>query len=400
MSSNLDVNNLTVHGHIVFSDQSVQETSLSNVAAKVQSLSRNPISNTLSITNDDLILNKSLQVSETLNAPLVKLQSLTFMGDIDEFGEPTDQTRSFSNIIYQRIQTSKEQLDEIIPEIIDPPNKRLKLSGDGYLLQATNEGLTSTDETSGTSISLAPDQLTVSGNNISILASANGVTSINQTTGLSAQFQSDMILVNGNPAFSYGQLTSLNLKMADDVSNTYSYVTPYSITLTNANGKTIAMDNTDSDASCPKVSMSFEGHTTYLQTSGISADGFYQFSFDNALNFFKLQNPFSLRQVSKLDGEYIEKNEPLIVTENVSQIRLYGAETYLDSSLGAGWSTRIVNKSGSDLLITYNDGKQWFSHANGAPQNEPIVIKKWALVTLVLIFSTEVNDYLWVISQF
>jgi hypothetical protein len=400
MSSNLDVNNLTVHGHIVFSDQSVQETSLSNVAAKVQSLSRNPISNTLSITNDDLILNKSLQVSETLNAPFVKLQNLTFMSDIDESGEPTNQSRSFSDILFQRIQTSKQKIDEMIPDIIDPPNKRIRLSGEGNLVQATKEGVTATNEDTGQFVSISPEQVRVFAPGIYIQANNNMISSVDETTGLNAQFQSDQVLINGNPPFRYAQLKFDVLKMASDTTNEYSYILPHQVILDDmANGKAIELNN-GTNSTHPKVRIAYNGYEMAFQFNGIFCSGSQNFLLNNNTNFFKLQSAISLKQTNKLDGEYIEKSEILIFTENTSLIKLYQCETYLDDNQQAGWTTQIINKNGADLLIDYPDGKLWFSHSHGAPQPGPIIIKKWATVKLILIFSQQDNDYLWTITQF
>jgi len=399
-SQNITCNNLLIEGVLTFGDNTQQNTSQNNLAEKLLGVERNPIENTISFSLDNVIVNRSLQVSEQVGTPSVRLQNLTFLNDLDVTNNPVVQSKGFSESIRQNIVNARDQIDSMIPDIIDPPNKRIRLSGDGILLQATTEGVTATNEDTGQFVSFDPEQIRLVAGGIYINASNNEISSIDESTGLSAQFQSNQLLMNGNPPFTYGQLKADSLKMANDVTTEYGYFLANEIILDDVTNQKAIQLQIGANNTPPKLRIAYSGHEMSFQYNGIFCSGNENFSLTNNTNFFKLQSAISLKQTNKLDGEYIEKGEGLILAENVSQIRLYQCEFYLDDNQEPGWTTQIINKSGADLLVDYPDGKLWFSHSHGAPQNGPIIIKKWTTVQLILIFSQQDNDYLWTITQF
>jgi len=136
------------------------------------------------------------------------------------------------------------------------------------------------------------------------------------------------------------------------------------------------------------------GLNNYINFSGINADGHFNFNFNNNEKFFKLNNPFSYNIYNANDGDYIEKNYPYVLADNITVLKLYNPNNYLDDAGNPGWTCMISNLSSSDIQID-TAGFQWFAHSNGL-NSSPIILKKWTTCNLTLLYSSStVGDYVW-----
>jgi hypothetical protein len=122
------VGNLHVLGSIQFADQSVQNSSNTNLTDRVLGISRDSLNGITSINSDNFIVEKTFSVNEKITTPNVLLQNVTFMNDFDENGLPVVQSRGFSNVLRDKILEASTELNSIIPDIIEPPIKKAKLN--------------------------------------------------------------------------------------------------------------------------------------------------------------------------------------------------------------------------------------------------------------------------------
>lgn len=128
MSSIQTIDELIVTGRIIFPDNTSQDTSSSKILSRCSNIVRDENLKTTSILNDDFVINKSCQIGNEMRVPLVKSKAIALMDDLDDEGNPQIQTQSFTTAIKSKIETLKNAVDELIPAIIDPPNKRARLS--------------------------------------------------------------------------------------------------------------------------------------------------------------------------------------------------------------------------------------------------------------------------------
>lgn len=148
MSSIQTIDELIVTGRIIFPDNTSQDTSSSKILSRCSNIVRDENLKTTSILNDDFVINKSCQIGNEMRVPLVKSKAIALMDDLDDEGNPQIQTQSFTTAIKSKIETLKNAVDELIPDVIDPPNKRARLSlgefysDPDYSLQIEGESLT------------------------------------------------------------------------------------------------------------------------------------------------------------------------------------------------------------------------------------------------------------------
>lgn len=121
-------NNLTLLGRLNFSDGTFIESVASNPFPDTAGFVRNPVDQTTSLIQDKFILNNDLTCPTKILTPSVRLQSVTFESDDDPNGVPTVQSKAFSDQLRAKILQASDQLNEIIPAIIEPPLKKAKLS--------------------------------------------------------------------------------------------------------------------------------------------------------------------------------------------------------------------------------------------------------------------------------
>jgi len=203
---------------------------------------------------------------------------------------------------------------------------------------------------------------------------------------------------------SYTSILSATNLSVSDVANSYSSsVSAGIITLTDGNGGNPLNIELDADHTLypdPQIRLqNSTGLNSYLRFSELNADGHYCYNLTNNEKFFKQNNPFSFSVYTANDGEYIEKNYPFVLADNISVLKLYNPTTYLDDNGNPGWSCLISNLSGSDIQID-TAGYQFYSHANGL-QGGPLIFNKWSTGRITLVFSSStVGDYIWAASLF
>lgn len=198
------------------------------------------------------------------------------------------------------------------------------------------------------------------------------------------------------PAYS-SQLDASSLNINDIGGEYSSNVSSGIITTTDNNGgnpiqlEVVADHTQDPD---PFIRFqNFNGLNSYVKFSGLYADGHYCFNLNNDQKFFKQQNPMSMTQYELFDGNYIEKYMPLVFAQNVSALKLRKPEEYFDDNGLVGWSCIVSNYNSSDIQIDTN-GLNWYS-TNGGLQGNPITFSKYLTATLVLVYSSIDNQYLW-----
>ena len=211
------------------------------------------------------------------------------------------------------------------------------------------------------------------------------------------------IVATDNTSYSSGlaidKLFSANISAYPTLISTE--VKPEKILLDNQQGNIqLELTNDTSIYTEPTIRMQNNtGLNNYINFSGINADGHFNFNFNNNEKFFKLNNPFSYNIYTANDGDYIEKNYPYVLADNITVLKLYNPNNYLDDAGNPGWTCMISNLSGSDVQID-TAGFQWFAHSNGL-NSSPIILKKWATCNLTLLYSSStVGDYVWALSQF
>lgn len=142
-----------------------------------------------------------------------------------------------------------------------------------------------------------------------------------------------------------------------------------------------------------------DGLPTFLKCRQLNQDGHYCFTFENNERFFKQNNPFSLKQYSLFNGDFIEKFMPFVLMEDgVTGLKLREYIEYLDDNGQVGWSCIVSNMNGGVVQID-TGGIDWFAHSNGLSGN-PININKWATCRITLIYSQNLSVYRWAVSEF
>lgn len=129
---NQTVHDLTVLGKIYFSDGGLFDgtkiASLANIAA----FERNNQLNTTALLQDDLIVNKKITLGESVITPTLLVDAIKFNNNLDEV-----QSSSFTESLKNVITNNQSKIDSLIPEIIDPPAKRIKLDNSNYIISMT-----------------------------------------------------------------------------------------------------------------------------------------------------------------------------------------------------------------------------------------------------------------------
>ena len=78
---------------------------------------------------------------------------------------------------------------------------------------------------------------------------------------------------------------------------------------------------------------------------------------------------------------------------------LLDSNTLLSDKERVGWSCKFCNMNNVDVTISNTDGLNYFSHYGGL-SGSPYTLKKWAVVELTLLWSGNLGQYLYGVSQF
>jgi hypothetical protein len=138
------------------------------------------------------------------------------------------------------------------------------------------------------------------------------------------------------------------------------------------------------------------GIDNYYYSNSINANSNNNFTFNNNESFFKQNNAFSYLTYKANEGDSVEKHYSFVYCYQLSGIKLYGPDNYLDDNGGDGWSCIISNHHNVNMNIDTSD-VNWYSK-NMGEQNNPIIISKWTTCRITLIYNP--IGYIWAVSQF
>ena len=130
MSGVASFDEIIIGNRIIFSDNTTQDTSSAAILSKCSNFERNPFTLTTQLISDNFVVNASLAVQNNLSSHSFLTSQLALLNDLDEFGIPRVQTRSFTEEIRNRIELMKDQLNILIPDILDPVNKIINFQND------------------------------------------------------------------------------------------------------------------------------------------------------------------------------------------------------------------------------------------------------------------------------
>lgn len=372
---NKTFNDVTILGKIIFSDGEVTSAkSMSNVEA----FERNTIQGTTSLLQDDLLVNHSIRALATVESSEVRSNGVVFKNDIDEDGLPIVQTRGFSEIIRNQILESKEKIDQMIPDIIDPPNKRIRLldssSGIEVKLESGNISMgleaAPTMNLSSTAITIGNENSTQS-NRIEVASST--MTSFD--SGYYSQITPDYIKISDN----YGTIKTVIMD-ADKVQ------------ITGATGE----PTTQITKNYVQLRNGFL-YDTYYQGDQIYANS--DFTIETLDHVLRFNTGMSVKiHYFNYDHQFIERYMSHVVCEGVGTCRLKQFQEYSGISFDLGWTCFVTNFNGADLQIIPEGMEDWVCHSNGL-SSSPIIIKKWSTVKISLL---QLPNYgrVWAVGQF
>lgn len=126
--TDLSVNNLTVGGVITFSDDSFLNSALVRALQNISQFDRNGTSGVTSLLNDNLVINKDVRVVQDIESDKSKINSLVFKNDLDGDDQPIIQNVGFTGELRDMVHAAHDNIANIIPDIIDPPNKRMRFT--------------------------------------------------------------------------------------------------------------------------------------------------------------------------------------------------------------------------------------------------------------------------------
>ena len=199
---------LIVSNRIIFSDNTTQDTSASAISLKCANIERNVTGQTTSILSDSLVVNNNCSVGVELVTNTLKSNVISFLSDLDENGDPREQSKSFTSGLRDNIIEAAQKLNSIIPDIIDPPSKKMKLQDNGYNIEVDPGFIFMNDPTK--SCSFDPTQLRFDNNEGNTL-----MIQANQTLYFGSNYQldsgtSDTILKLKNIGIGYRVTNAMN----------------------------------------------------------------------------------------------------------------------------------------------------------------------------------------------
>ena len=424
--SNLTCEDIHVNGRIIFGDNTSQETSANPLFSKCAQIERNPSTSSTSILNDSLVVNNSLSVGNQLTSNFMNTNGLAFLQDLDPNGIPFVQNGAFSSILKQKIIDAKNGIDSVIPDIIDPPNKKIKLDN-------------GQPSTSHTSIEIGYETIIIQPPELS---STNNIQIINQDTTKSNLISMDhMVISDGNmgnqatlslnglsqagPGVSclvakdaIQQTTENHLINIQDglvyIGDQFGPVEKVEITKTEihftdyGNGFSssytrgqLVLQDFDQETT-PSLSLKNEfNHETLYTPHSIIADGHQNFRLKNPNTFMFTEAPIGYKLYYVEQDGFIEKYHPFVVMDSgITFIRFRDPSEYVTSTDSAtGFSVIVTNLNGQDVEIE-TAGTSWYSHNAQMNGGGTITITKYSTCRITLVYSPSYGNTFWAVSQF
>lgn len=254
--------NLT--GKIVFGDGTVLSSSYSNLFANFLNFQRNAALGTTTLLSDKLLISNSIESSNEIICALAIVNATRFVNDLDSNGFPLVQTKAFTNDLKDTIISNKTKIDSIIPEIVDPPLKRIKLETPSTKINLQDGLIKSSNSTDSEFTSLDKSSITIQKPLENSELSANF---------LRYNFNGDTVASFDAESLQVGT-SSLNTRITKDSVNLTStakriLLSPTLIDVGNYEGTSLKLDNTTILFSSGGNTQSyFENALIRLQTTG------------------------------------------------------------------------------------------------------------------------------------
>lgn len=169
---NQTVNNLTVTGKIIFPDGTFLESSYASLFSNFLNFVRNPTTGTTTLSSDVLIVGNRIQ-SPQIYTDVFSLDAIRFLDDLDETGLVRAQKRAFTDAMYDDIVANTSAItlltntvDSIVPDMIDPPAKRIRTADGSAVAQIIPQTISITDGANTVGVYPGEIRLTTTGNSI------------------------------------------------------------------------------------------------------------------------------------------------------------------------------------------------------------------------------------------
>lgn len=212
---------LVLSGRIIFADNTSQSTSAEDVALKCANIERNNSTATTTILSDSLIINRDLSIGNIINGNNVRTHGVTLLNDLDENGNPTLQTVSFTGAIRDRIQGLYTLMNAIYPNMIEPGEQRLRLANEFSVFECTPSLLNIYQTDQSQSVSLSANNFVMSDNFIHVVEINNEFIKISNTDGSNTMTANELSIISTNLATSH--LGSDYLSFVFDNGNSADY---------------------------------------------------------------------------------------------------------------------------------------------------------------------------------
>jgi hypothetical protein len=406
---NLIVNDLTLTGKIIFPDGSYLESSYASLFRNFLNLERNSITGTTTLLSDRFIVSNQI-ASPSLLSSIVSLEGVTFQNDLDDEGIAVLQTRGFSELIRTKILETQAKVDSVVPDMIDGINREIHLvNADESYSHHLYPYESSVSRTGGPTSTMNAGDLTTYDNeeiNVSQLT-CDYLSITNNSTNLSSNLTANSLNI-ASTAGDDLHLSFEELNFSQNSSEFKSNLNKERMLLealgksTELSGNGCLIENINGkkhQLSADDLKFQHNGLETSLSMRKLEVSPGICYEFDSSYNFFRLNNPFSLKTYYLSSGDEIRKYYGVVGCEqDNSTLLMLNYTEYLDDQQQAGWSCLVTNFTGGDLQVDCSP-HFWYAHNQGFQNNSIIVVKKWATVRLIMM-NYPINGYVWAVQQF
>jgi hypothetical protein len=222
-------------------------------------------------------------------------------------------------------------------------------------------------------------------------------------------------------------MTKDNITIEDIPATNTTVITPSSVLCTYAGTYSTQMDGLNFRVNDSSGNSETQMNNSSLQFTNISFGGELKFGIDvggtnnhiittnnndifvnsQTKQFFKFNDAgYSYKPILAVQNQIIQKYMNYIVFDdgitNVdlnTYTRLLDSDTTLPDEERVGWSCKFANLNGVDVTISNSDGITFFSHYGGT-SSSPYQLKKFSVVEVTLIWSQNLAQYFYAVSQF
>jgi hypothetical protein len=251
--------------------------------------------------------------------------------------------------------------------IIDPAN--VSCSDGTYTTNINQLQVTCGDGINGSSVSASSMTCSDGTNNSSMYA-----TSMNYSVGANSSSMTATSMTCNNGIASFTQMDNLYLQFINHL-----------------NGGNL------------KIGIHVGGTNNHI----INTDNSDLFINSQTKQFFKFNDVgYSYKPILAVQNQLIQRYMNYIVFDDgINNVDINTYTSLLDSDATlpdeerVGWSCKFANLNGVDVTISNMDGIQFFSHYGGT-SSSPYQLKKFSVVEVTLIWSKNLGQYFYAVSQY